>query len=129
MNRKLIATVGLASALAAGSASVALAGPPDGATGHGAEVSAVAKAAGYASGKARGEAVSAIAKVHGAAVSAAAKAMAAEKAAAGKAKGAEAAANGQANGSDAAEDQSNANDAAEPGLLRAAAGGSKAEGH
>jgi len=55
------------------SASVALAAAPSVATGQGARVSAVAQAADYVSGKARGEAVSALAKQHGALVSAAAK--------------------------------------------------------
>ncbi|MBI3750755.1 MAG: hypothetical protein HY263_03730 [Chloroflexi bacterium] len=62
------------------------------AKGHGQAVSAVAQAADYVSGKARGEAVSALAKTHGAAVSAAAKALGQANAAAGKAKGSAAAA-------------------------------------
>src|SRR5215203_3968595 len=58
------------------------------AKGHGQAVSDVAQAADYVSGKARGQAVSALAKTHGAAVSAAAKAQGGASAAAGKDKGA-----------------------------------------
>jgi hypothetical protein len=80
--------------LAIGLASVALAADPNGATGHGAEVSAVARAVHSVQGNAHGKAVSAIAKAHGKEVSAAARARAAEKQAAGKANGS---ANGKAN--------------------------------
>lgn len=125
--KKIVSTLALASALAVGSASVALAGQPAGATGQGSLVSAVAQAAGYVSGKARGEAVSTTAKQHGALVSAAAKAQGAVAAAAGKARGSAAAAAGQANGTDAAADAGAAGKAvgttaSEPGRLKAAAG-------
>jgi hypothetical protein len=81
------------------------------AKGHGQAVKEVAQAAGYVSGKARGEAVSALAKQHGAAVSAAARAQGQANAAAGKDKGKDHAAAGQANG----------DDASEPGRLKAEA--------
>jgi hypothetical protein len=55
------------------SASAVLANPQSVAKGQGERVSAVAQAADYVSGKARGEAVSALAKQHGALVSAAAR--------------------------------------------------------
>jgi hypothetical protein len=67
------------------------------AKGHGQAVSAVAQAADYVSGKARGEAVSALAKAHGAEVSAAAKALGAANAAAGKANGEQASTDRSAN--------------------------------
>lgn len=69
-------------------ASVAVAADPNGATGHGAEVSAVAKAVHTTLGNAHGKAVSAIASAHGKEVSAAARARAAANKAAGKANGA-----------------------------------------
>jgi hypothetical protein len=100
MKRILPPTV-LAISIVAASASVALAAPPTG--NHGAEVSAVAKAVDFVSGRAHGEAVSALAKTHGAEVSAAARAKGAANAAAGKAEGAAAAAAGQANGAAASE--------------------------
>jgi hypothetical protein len=73
-------------------AAVALAGGGLSGTakGHGQAVSDVAQAVTFVSGKARGEAVSALAKAHGAQVSAAAKSFAAANAAAGKAKGTQA---------------------------------------
>ena len=87
--KKLISTTGAAVTAVALSASVALAGGGVSGTakGHGEAVKAVAQAADYVSGKARGEAVSALAKQHGATVSAAAKALGGSQAAAGKAKG------------------------------------------
>ena len=87
------------------SATVALAGGgvSDTAKGHGDAVKAVAQAADYVSGKARGEAVSALAKQHGALVAAAARAQGAANAAAGKAKGQGHAAAGAANGDSASE--------------------------
>ncbi|MFL5774902.1 MAG: hypothetical protein ACJ76W_01380 [Chloroflexota bacterium] len=72
-------------ALAVSLASVALAADPNGASGHGADISAVARAVHTVQGNAHGKAVSAIAKTHGKEVSAAARARAAEKQAAGKA--------------------------------------------
>jgi hypothetical protein len=70
----------LASAvLAIGLVPAAFAADPNGATGHGAEVSAVAKAVHTVQGNAHGKAVSAIAKTHGKEVSAAARARAAAK--------------------------------------------------
>ena len=95
--RKIITTTGSAVTAIALSASVALAGGGVSGTakGHGAAIKAVAQAADYVSGKAHGEAVSALAKQHGAAVSAAAKAQGASNAAAGKAKGEAAAETGK----------------------------------
>jgi hypothetical protein len=75
-------------------AAVAVAAGP---TGHGADVSAVAKAVHATQGNAHGKAVSAIASAHGKEVSAAARARAAANKAAGQAKGAAGKANGQAN--------------------------------
>ena len=69
---------------------------PNGASGHGADVSAVAKAVHTTQGNAHGKAVSAIANAHGKAVSAAERARAAERQAAGKANGAANKANGTA---------------------------------
>jgi len=111
--RRIVTTIGTAGTAIALSASVALAAGGVSATakGHGQAVSEVAQAAGYVSGKARGEAVSALAKQHGALVSAAARAQGAANAAAGKAKGAAHAAAGAANGADASE----------PGRLKAEA--------
>ena len=60
------------------------------AKGHGQAVSEVAKSVDFVSGKAHGQAVSALAKQHGALVSAAARAQGAANAAAGKDKGASA---------------------------------------
>jgi len=94
--KRFVGPVLLATALAVASASVAFAsGPSDN---HGAEVSAVAKAADYVSGQAHGQAVSQLAKTHGAEVSAAARAKGAANAAAGRAKGSAAASAGAANG-------------------------------
>ena len=89
MRWKLITTTGAAVTAVALSASVALAGGGVSSVykGHGEAVKAVAQAADYVSGKAHGEAVSALAKQHGAVVSAAAKAQGQAHAAAGKAKG------------------------------------------
>ncbi len=100
--KRIIPTLLVAISIAALSATAVFAGQPAGATGHGAEVSAVARAVDYVSGQAKGAAISAIAKTHGAQVSAAAKANGAAHAAAGKANGAA---------------------ASEPGRLKAAAGG------
>jgi hypothetical protein len=55
------------------SASAVLANPESVAKGQGERISAVAQAADYVSGKARGEAVSSLAKQHGALVAAAAR--------------------------------------------------------
>jgi hypothetical protein len=101
--KRAIATFGLAATFAAVSATAVLAAPPTGATGHGAEVSAVAHAVEALVGKSHGAAVSAIAKTHGAEVSKAAKAKGAAASAAGKAKGAAAAAAGKAKGAAASE--------------------------
>ena len=68
---------GTAAALVVGMAAVANAADPKGATGHGADVSAVAKAVHTTQGNAHGKAVSAIASAHGKEVSAAARARAA----------------------------------------------------
>lgn len=89
------------------------------ATGHGAEVSAVAKAVQTVSGQSHGEAVSAIAKTHGAEVSAAARAKGQANAAAGKAKGQANAAAGKAKGAAASE----------PGRLKAGAASGGASDH
>lgn len=112
MRRTFITTVTALAAIAL-SASVVLADQSAIAKGHGEAVKAVAQAVDYVSGRARGEAVSALAKTHGAIVSAAARAQGAANAAAGKTKGAEKAAAGQANGAAASE----------PGRLKAAASG------
>ena len=80
--------VAFAAVLSVATASIAVAADL-GPTGHGAEVSAVAKAVETTQGNAHGKAVSAIASAHGKEVSAAAKAKAAEKRAAAKAKAAE----------------------------------------
>jgi hypothetical protein len=117
--KRIITIVILAAAIAALSASVVLAAPPAGATGHGESVSAVARAVGYVSGRARGEAVSALAKAHGAVVSAAAQAQGEAAAAAGKAKGQAAAAAGKANGAAASE----------PGRLKGAAAAAAGQAH
>ena len=132
--KRVISTFIVAVSIAALSATVVLAAPPTGATGHGEAVSAIAHAAQSLSGQARGAAISAVAKTHGAEVSAAAKAKGAAASAAGKAKGAAAAAAGKAKGA-AASAAGKANGAAaaaaagaegdaasEPGRLKAAAG-------
>src|SRR5688572_27617830 len=82
-----IRSVVLALSVVAISASSVLAAPPATATEHGAQVSAIAHAVDYVSGRAKGAAVSAAAKAQGAAQSAAGKAKGAAAAAAGKAKG------------------------------------------
>jgi hypothetical protein len=84
MVRKVVA-VAASAVLAVTMAAAAFAADPNGATGHGADVSAVAKAVHAVKGNAHGKAVSAIAKTHGKEVSAAARARAAERQAAGKA--------------------------------------------
>jgi hypothetical protein len=112
MRHTLIITTSALAALAL-SASIVLADNSAVAKGHGQAVAAVAQAVDFVSGKARGEAVSALAKTHGAAVSAAAKLQGAAASAAGKAKGAAAAAAGKAKGAAASE----------PGRLKAAAAG------
>jgi len=91
MRRTLTALAGALS-IAFLSTAVALAGGGVSgvAKGHGQAVKEVAQAADYVSGKARGEAVSALAKQHGAIVSAAARAQGAANAAAGKNKGTDA---------------------------------------
>jgi hypothetical protein len=81
MVRRVVALL-IAGALIVGLASVALAADPNDATGHGAEVSAVARAVHAVQGNAHGKAVSTIAKTHGKEVSAAARARAAAKQAA-----------------------------------------------
>jgi hypothetical protein len=81
MVRRLVVLL-ISGSLVVGLASVALAADPNGASGHGAEVSAVAKAVHAVQGNAHGKAVSAIAKAHGKEVSAAARARAAAKQAA-----------------------------------------------
>jgi predicted small secreted protein len=91
-----------AAALVVAMAAVVIAADPNGATGHGADVSAVAKAVHTTQGNAHGKAVSAIASAHGKAVSAAAQARAAADKAAGQAKGAAGKANGQANNANGA---------------------------
>lgn len=103
--RRTLITAGSTVTAVALSATVALAGGgvSDVAKGHGAAVKAVAQAADYVSGKARGEAVSALAKQHGALVAAAAKAQGAANAAAGKAKGQAHASSGASNGDAASE--------------------------
>lgn len=103
--RRTLTSAGATVTAVALSATVVLAGGgvSDTAKGHGEAVKAVAQAADYVSGKARGEAVSALAKQHGALVSAAARAQGAANAAAGKAKGQAHAAAGQANGAAASE--------------------------
>jgi hypothetical protein len=99
--KRFIATALLGATLVVASASVAFAtGPSDN---HGADVSAVAKAADFVSGRAHGEAVSTLARTHGAEVSAAAREKAAANAANGKAKGEAASAAGAANGDTASE--------------------------
>lgn len=120
--RRTIIAASTAVALLGATAGAALADPPVPAKGHGQAVSEVAQAAEYVSGKARGEAVSALAKQHGALVSEAAKAHGAAAAAAGKAKG-EAAADA---GVDNAESGSTAS---EPGRLKAEAGAGNAADH
>jgi hypothetical protein len=99
--KRFITTALLGTALAVASASVAFAtGPSDN---HGAEVSAVAKAADFVSGRAHGEAVSTLARTHGAEVSAAAREKAAANAANGKARASAAASAGATNGDSASE--------------------------
>ena len=85
MSRRATAAA-LSVALSVATASAVVAADPQGPTGHGAEVSAVAKAVETTQGNAHGKAVAAIASAHGKEVSAAAKAKAAEKRAAAKAK-------------------------------------------
>ena len=102
MVRRFVAPLASATLVVA-LASAALAADPNGATGHGAEVSAVAKAVHAVQGNAHGKAVSAIAKTHGKEVSAAARARA-EARRAEKANGASTGngngnGNGNANGS------------------------------
>ena len=103
--RRTLITIGTTLSALALSAGVAFASGGMSATakGHGQAVSAVAQAADYVSGQARGEAVSTLAKQHGAAVSAAAKAQGQANAAAGKAKGQANAAAGKTTGTDASE--------------------------
>ena len=91
-------------ALVVGLTSAAFAADPNGATGHGAEVSAVAKAVHAVQGNAHGKAVSAIAKTHGKEVSAAARARAAAK----QAEKGNGAGNGNANANGAAKQKANA---------------------
>ena len=86
-----------AAALVVAMAAVVIAADPNGAAGHGADVSAVAKAVHTAQGNAHGKAVSAIASAHGKQVSAAARARAVANKAAGQANGTAGKANGQAN--------------------------------
>jgi hypothetical protein len=72
MPRRL-AALAIGASLVVLSASAVLANPESVAKGQGERISAVAQAADYVSGKARGEAVSDLAKQHGALVAAAAK--------------------------------------------------------
>jgi hypothetical protein len=92
--RRIISIIAGAVTIATLSTAVVLAsgGVSGVAKGHGQAVSAVANAVNDLTGKARGQAIAALAKTHGATVSAAAKAQGAANAAAGKAKGAAAAA-------------------------------------
>ena len=106
VHRRFAALLGSV-ALLVGLASAAFAADPNGATGHGAEVSAVARAVHAVQGNAHGKAVSAIAKSHGKEVSAAARARAAAKQAekgtgAGNGNG-----NGNGNANGAAKDKAN----------------------
>jgi hypothetical protein len=109
--RRLLPTIGATLTAGLLSATVVLAGGgmSDAAKGHGQAVSEVAKAVDFVSGKAHGEAVSAMAKGHGAAVSAAARAQAASNKGNGQGRGAEQSAEGKAK----------ANSASEPGRLKA----------
>ncbi len=101
-----------AAALVLALAAVAVAADPNGATGHGADVSAVAKAVHTTQGNAHGKAVSAIASAHGKAVSAAAKARAAANKANGKANAAAGKANAAANKANKAADKADKADKA-----------------
>ena len=118
-----------AAALALTLAAVAVAADPNGATGHGADVWAVAKAVHTTQGNAHGKAVSAIASAHGKAVSAAAAANKANGAAAkdkdaehgngNRAAGASEAPDDEAPASEALDDEAPAGDApAEPGRVK-----------
>lgn len=121
--KRIILTFVVATSIAALSATAVFADQPAGATGHGAEVSAVAHAVGYVSGQAKGAAISAIAKAHGAQHAAAGKANGAAHGAAGKANGAAHSAAGKANGAaHAAAGKANGAAASEPGRLKATAG-------
>jgi hypothetical protein len=106
MRRALTIGAATVSALALSATVVVAGGGVSGvAKGHGQAVSEVAAAADAVSGKAHGEAISAIARQHGALVSAAAKAQGQANAAAGQAngKGAEKSAEGRAKGDEARE--------------------------
>ena len=107
--RRFLSSLAGTIAIGALSASVVLAsgGVSGVAKGHGQAVSEVANAVDYVSGKARGEAVSALAKQHGALVSAAAKAQHGVTAPTGK-------------GADAS--GAKGGNAAEPGGLKGGAG-------
>jgi hypothetical protein len=127
MKKRTISTILAAISTVALSATAVLAGQPVGAGDHGAAVSAVAKAHDAVSGRAHGEAVSALAKTHGAEVSAAARAKGAAAGAAGRAKGASASAAGKAKGAAAATAGKAIGAAAsEPGRLKAAAAAASA---
>jgi hypothetical protein len=127
--KRLIPSAILALAIVALSASVALAGLPEDAMGHGEQVSAVAQAVEYVSGEARGEAVSSLARTHGPLVAAAAREHAAAAAAAGMAKGAAAAEEGTAKGAAAAEEgTAKGAAAAEEGTAKGAAAAEEGTG-
>jgi hypothetical protein len=103
--RRAIFSIGAALTAGLLSASVMLAGGgvSGSAKGHGKAVAEVGQAVEFVSGKARGEAVSAMAKGHGAIVSAAARAQAAANKANGAGHGAEQSAEGKAKGAAASE--------------------------
>lgn len=115
-----------AGALVVAVTSAVIAADPNGATGHGAEVSAVARAVHTTQGNAHGKAVSAIASAHGKEVSAAARERAAANKAAGKANGA-AHASGKSNGIGHGDGKSSSapgpNAASEPGRIKAGGSG------
>jgi len=102
--RRLLLTTGAALMAIALSVPVVLAVPPSWANNdHGKAVSDVARAVDFVSGRAHGEAVSALARTHGKEVSAAARARAAERAAAGKTNGSEKSAAGKAKAAEKSE--------------------------
>ncbi len=102
--RRLLLTTGTALMAIVLSVSVVLAAPPSWANNdHGKAVSDVARAVDFVSGRAHGEAVSALARTHGKEVSAAARARAADRAAAGKANGSEKSAAGKAKNAEKSE--------------------------
>ena len=98
--KRIITPALLAVSIVAASAAVALANDPN--TGHGAEVSAIAKNVENVIDGSHGKAVSAIAKTHGAAVSAAARAKGQAHAAAAGDNGADASESGRLKAEDGA---------------------------